>query len=182
MISNTYIGGFGEVTQWLSKLIEEKRSEPLIRDFKKIYHEVNDVQPLVTMSGLSQIYVDVADLPQMIPINTFSSGASRILLMMLAMAEFKTGVVLIDEVENGIFYKHYPLVWKTLVGLARDNDTQLFVSSHSLECLRASLPAIKDNEDDILLLRMKRERGSSEATKIEGKFVRAAIEEGFEIR
>ena len=182
LISSSYFGGPGENATWLSRLSIEKRSGEIIKAIRTHFPFISEITSETPIPGMGTLYADLKSLPRKIPLSLVSGGISRLFTMMLSIIQYEGGVVLIDEIENGIFHEQYPLIWKTLVDLAKHHDTQLFISTHSLECLRGLLPSIKDNEKEILLLRLERENGSSKITPIEGKFIEAAIEQGFDVR
>ena len=58
---------------------------------------------VVDPGGQSRIYVDI-DLGRLIPIQLLGDGMSRILSLALAIASNPGGIVLVDEIENGIHH------------------------------------------------------------------------------
>jgi len=182
LISITYYGGPGENAMWLSQMSIEKRSDEVKQAIRKHFSLISDVTSETPLPGLSMLYADIPSLPQKIALSLVSAGISRLFTMILAVVQYKRGAVLIDEIENGIYFEQYPQIWETLIDLAKHHDTQLFISTHSLECLRGSLETIKANEDDFLILRLEKENGLPKITPIEGKFIEAAIEQGFDVR
>lgn len=180
--SNAYFGIPGENAVWLSNLSMAKRSKDVIEAIHRHFPFIQEVTSETPFQGFGTVYADVPTLPRKLPLSAVSGGISRIFTLMLAVATFKEGVVLIDEVENGIFHDQYELVWKSLVDLARHHDTQLFISTHSKECLQAALPTIKENEKDFTLLRAERENGVSGIAQFDGKEFEAALAKGGEVR
>jgi hypothetical protein len=181
IVSNN-IGGPGESATWLSKLSIEKRSEEIIKAIRKHFPFISDITSETPIPGMGTLYADIKNLPRKIPLSLVSSGISRLFTVMLSIVEFGGGVVLIDEIENGIFHEEYSKMWDTLIDLAKRHETQLFISTHSLECVQNLLPSIEANEEEILLLRIDKENGSSRITPIQSKFIEAAIEQGFDVR
>jgi AAA15 family ATPase/GTPase len=88
-----------------------------------------------------------------------SSGIHKIISILLACASVTKGVILIDELENGIFYDKYELTWNILNKFSKQYNCQLFVTSHSVECLRALVPTIGDDVASFSLIRTERENG-----------------------
>jgi hypothetical protein len=182
LISIIYFGGL-ENAQILSGLDIEKRSKEVKEAIRRHFPFISDVTSETPAPGMGVVYADLPSLPQRkIPLSLVSGGISRLFTMILCIVQYKGGAVLIDEIENGLYFEQYPMVWKTLGDLAKYYDTQLFITTHSLECLRGSLDTIKANEEDFLLLRIEKEDGSSKITPIEAKFIEAAIEQGFDVR
>ena len=103
---------------------------------------------------------------------------------MLAICYAKGGVVLIDEMEGGFYYKTLEKIWVGLLDLASTFKTQIFVATHSMEALSALKPSIDKDVDSFSLLRMKRDdkTGVCGVNQVSGKRIAAALEERFEIR
>jgi AAA15 family ATPase/GTPase len=133
-------------------------------------------------SGVPMIFAAVRGKKKKMPIGLVSDGVSRFLALLLGIAYFKGGVVLIDQLEDGFYFERLPSIWTSLRDVAQQCRTQLFISTHSGECLRAIRPALKDHEDRFRLLRA--ERGEAECTisSIEGDLLEMALEQEFEVR
>jgi len=180
--SNAYFGVPQENATWLSKLSVEKRSGEVIEALQRHFPFVRDVTSETTVQGLGTVYADLPHLPRKIPLSLVSGGISRLFTLMLAIVTFREGVVLIDEVENGIFHDQWELIWKTLADLAEHHNTQLFVSTHSNECLKAALPTIREKPHDFALLRVRRENGQSVIEPFRGDQLESALDKNGEIR
>lgn len=73
-----------------------------------------------------------------VPIQLMGEGIGKFLSCLLAVADASHGTVLIDELENGLHYTVLPKVWKAIAEFARRFETQVFVTTHSGECIRAA--------------------------------------------
>lgn len=184
LFPNTHFGNSNENAVWLSKLSVEKRSGEVIEAIQRHFPFIRSITSEASLGvpGTATVFADIETLPRKIPLSIVSSGISKLFTLMLAIVQFKGGVVLIDEVENGIYYDQYPLVWKTLFDLATHNKTQLFISTHSLECLKEMAPIMEANENEFRLLRLHKDNGESSVEQIKGKFLESALEQNFEVR
>lgn len=180
--SNAYFGVPQENALWLSKLSVEKRSGEVIESLQRHYPFIRDVTSETTAQGVGTVYADLPHLQRKIPLSLVSSGISRLFTLMLAIVTFRGGVVLIDEVENGVFHNQYSLIWKTLADLAEHHNTQLFISTHSRECLREALPTVREKKKDFALLRVRRENGQSVIEPFSGDQLESALEKNGEVR
>jgi hypothetical protein len=70
-----------------------------------------------------------------IPLGTLGEGASRILALALHMALVPGGLLLIDEIENGLHWSVMPKIWRFLVETAIANQVQVFAATHSKDWL-----------------------------------------------
>ncbi|WP_049802644.1 AAA family ATPase [Gloeothece verrucosa] len=56
---------------------------------------------------------------------------------MINLIDVKNGILLIDEIENGIHYLNQREFWLHLFKLAKALDVQIFATTHSLEMIKA---------------------------------------------
>ena len=182
-IANLYYGGPGENAAWLSELSIQKRKSEVLDAVKRHYPFVLDLTSEAAMQGVpSTVYADLPYLSRRIPLSLVSGGISRLITMILAIVSYKNGVVLIDEIENGLFHDQYPALWKTVLDLATHSNTQVFVSTHSKECLTAAVQAIAADPSSFALLRARREEGHSAVEVFGGEATEAALQKNGEVR
>ncbi len=43
---------------------------------------------------------------------------------------------MIDEVDTGIYFKRFKEFWKAILLAAKENDVQLFMTTHNEECIK----------------------------------------------
>lgn len=170
--------------QWFSQLSLENREREVVEAVKKEFDPlITDLQVLsLTQFAPGAVYATVPFIQSKIPVSLLSAGITKFFSILSAILYRRNGVVLIDEVENGLYYGRLPALWQTLLRLAKENDTQLFVSTHSYECLQALLPTIAENENDFTLLRAERNNGSSKISQFSGSEFEAALSRYGEVR
>lgn len=157
-------------------------------DTKKVQKAVSAVFPQITnlspenYSGVWMLHCNVPGVDVKLPIGLVSSGIHKLITILLGMAATTNGVVMIDELDNGFYYKALPKVWESLQRFSEDFDVQLFVSTHSQECLRALLPTIGKKQDDFRLIRVETKGGKRTARVFGGKGLRAALQTATEVR
>ena len=61
----------------------------------------------------------------------------RIFGIALALENAKDGLLLIDEVENGLHYSVQPDVWRFLFQAATKLNVQVFATTHSYDCIKS---------------------------------------------
>ena len=85
------------------------------------------------------------------------------------IVKYKNSCVFIDEIDSGLYYKRLPSVWKTIIELARSQNVQLFVTTHSGEALEALGPLVRNSESDFRLITMKRKLGETTPVRVEAE-------------
>lgn len=102
---------------------------------------------------------------------------------MLKMATNLQSVVLVDEIENGIYYKHKVPIWRGILDLARNSNSQMFLSTHDEEWLNALVEADTNGLDDVAIWRLERtENGVPVLKQFTGSALKASSEFDGDIR
>ncbi|HEY6334047.1 MAG TPA: AAA family ATPase, partial [Blastocatellia bacterium] len=70
-------------------------------------------------------------------LRSLGDGMNRLFGIALALASSKSGVLLIDEIENGLHYSVQPDVWRLLFRSAARLGVQVFATTHSWDCISA---------------------------------------------
>ena len=125
----------------------EKKLMPLIIDFlKKVDSQINDIG-LVEVEGIKRFLVDSSRYTDhKVDITSYGEGLQRIFEISLAFAYAKNGVILIDELETGIHHSLLIDFTRFIQELAERFNVQVFITSHSKECLNAFVQNGSDNE------------------------------------
>lgn len=91
-----------------------------------------------------------------VPLRTFGDGVNRLFGIILSLCNARNGVLLIDEVENGLHYSVQTEIWRTLFRLANTLNVQVFATSHSWDCVRAFQEAASESPQEGVLVRLSR--------------------------
>jgi len=164
-----------------SQLSREKKQTPLVGAIRKEFPMIEDIS-VESDLGVPSLYASVRSLPQKLPLGAVSAGVSRIINVLLAVANCPGGIVMVDEVENGVYFRHFPWVWSMLLDFCREYNAQVFVTSHNQQCISSALQTVKANEDDFALVRSERRNGQATARVMTGHLLASAIQEEIEVR
>ena len=101
----------------------------------------------------------------------------------LAMGTAAGGLLLIDEIENGLHHTVLPEVFATLLEMARTFDVQVFATTHSAECVRAAHEALREIEQhEFAFYRLQRTNGEIKAVGFDNEMLETAIAHRMEVR
>ncbi len=119
-----------------------------------------------------------------VPLKSYGEGMSKLLGLSLAFVQCKDGILLIDEIENGLHYSALVDVWKLIFKTAKDLNVQVFATTHSKDCIEAfTQAAIDDEESEGMLIRLERNKDDRIIAKtIEEERLADAINYGAEVR
>jgi len=128
------------------------------------------------------LYADIG-LGRMLPLAALGDGLGGLASLLLAISSAPGGVVLIDEIENGLHYSILVKVWQAVAEAARLYNTQVFATTHSWECIRAAHEAFKETKTyDFCYHRLQEVDGTIEAVAIDQNALETTIDSGWEIR
>jgi AAA domain/AAA domain, putative AbiEii toxin, Type IV TA system len=169
-----------ENAQRFSDLSRVGKIQPFIKLITSEYSWINDLSIELT-AGSAAIFAAVDGLADKIPLPNASGAINRVVAVLLAIMSRQQSVVLVDEIENGLFFQHHPAIWRALIMTARDYDAQLFLSTHSAEWLEA-VSAATDDTSDVALWRVQRSKQGPRLHQFAGPTFIAGIESGGEVR
>lgn len=121
----------------LKEMFENKDEKFLLDILKVISPEVEDLQ-----LAEDTVLVDIGK-EQRIPINLMGDGIRKLLAIILGIYECRNGVLLIDEIDNGLHYSVVGKVWEAVISYANYNNTQVFATTHNIDSLKGFNEAVK---------------------------------------
>lgn len=170
-----------EAADRFSQLSLEGRDSEILGPLQQVFPDITGLQVL-TIGGVSNVCASVKGLSFKEPIGLYSAGATKLIGVLLAIAMNPRGMVLIDEIENGLHFTALRKIWKLILEFSRKFECQVFVTTHSVECLRELLPVIQGNEAEFGVIRTKTVSGRTSVIQSNGQTLEAAIIEDFELR
>lgn len=169
-----------QVAKRFENILILKRKDRVIKILKKIESGIKDLS-----LGLEYtIYCDIG-LDKMIPINALGAGILRLLNVILAVENYENGIVLIDEVENGLYPLSQDIVWDIIFRSAKEFNVQIFATTHSIECIKAfssRFSRLTKKDDELRLFRMEKKDGEPRIAKFNYKSLETSLESEWDVR
>ena len=146
--------------------LRKTRSEgPFKRAFLNTFTEIRDIS-VETVGNTSTLVADVPWAKQLLPLPALSGGSNRAAGILLALAHRPDGVVLVDEIESGVYHNRYGRFAKGLIEMAREYRSQLIMTTHSEEWLVHVVNVAREQNQDIAFWRMENRRKSNLNKKV----------------
>ncbi len=137
----------------------------------------------ITIRNNPVIHANIEGSNRPIPIQLLGEGLNRMFGLALAMGTATGGLLLIDEVENGLHHTVLEEVFVTLLELARTFDVQVFATTHSAECIRAAHQALKKaGQYEAASYRLQCINGEIKAVSFDHEMLETAISHRMEVR
>jgi AAA15 family ATPase/GTPase len=127
--------------------------------------------------------VKVTGMPEPLPIRSLGDGMQRVLGIALALVNAKDGLLLIDEIENGLHYSTQPDLWRLIFQLAGKLNVQVFATTHSWDCIEAFQEAAQEDvQEEGVLIRLEYKKGEVSATLFNEQKLAAVTRAQIEVR
>ena len=156
---------------------------PYFEDMLQILEpRLKSLTTIVNNDGTPHIYARLENNLRL-PIAAMGEGTGRLLSMASRFPYAKDGIILIDEIENGLHHSVLVDVWKSLDWLSRKFNVQIFATTHSYECIGAANNAFTELESDELHLhRLRRDEDHVKAVTYTKEALDTNIEYLWELR
>ncbi len=129
------------------------------------------------------VIVRLTDSKEPIPLRSLGDGLLSAFNISLALVNAEDGLLLIDEIENGLHHSVQYKLWQMIFTIAKQLNVQVFATTHSWDCIQAFQQAATESEgDDGLLIRLQRKGEDIVPVVYEGEELAIATQEQIEVR
>ncbi|MFH0813745.1 MAG: AAA family ATPase [Pseudomonadota bacterium] len=181
-ISSRHQGGIEEGIQRFSDLRKKRQDEFILGALKFIEPRLEKLE-ILSYQGISMLHGYLKGYDEPVPSPLLGDGVKRVMSLLLAIGSSRNGVVLVDEVENGIHHSLMPSVWGAIAEGASLFNAQVFATTHSAECVYAAHEAFKAREYyDFKLHRLDRVDGVVKAVTYDQESLEGALSIPLEVR
>lgn len=163
----------------ISNIIIKKRMDTIVKVLREIEPALIDIR----MGNNENIYFDIG-AEELVPIDIMGDGIRRTLSVLSSIYEMEHGILLIDEIENGLHYSCLKIFWKAILTAAKLFDVQIIATTHSYECIEAlvSVETAICNEDCISLYRTEKKNNKVKTVHIDAETLLTSLKENYEVR
>ena len=167
--------------QWLSSMDVENQLEFVIDMVKEIEPRIKGLS-VIPSSPVNEIYADLG-LKRKIPLKLAGDGISHLLSFILAIANTPKGIVLIDEIENGLHYSIQSKIWEFLMRLVKKFECQVIATTHSYGMLQAAHETFSKNEmENFRYIRLEKNDECIKGVNFSSKQLDTALKFNMEVR
>ena len=164
-------------------MVAEGKKPLLLEVLRVIQPHVQDVQ-ILSHQGTPSLWVDVGT-EALLPVEAAGGGLVRLLGLAVNFFTARGGLIVIDEIENGIHHSALPELWRQIRHLGSLLDVQSVITTHSIECVRAAVAAEGNGQapSDFVVHRMYQAKdGARRSETYDGDKLMTTLELGFDIR
>ncbi|MBK8454367.1 MAG: AAA family ATPase [Thiofilum sp.] len=118
-------------------VIINKDKEHFLEDSIRVFSDYLRSIKVVPMSQGVKLKAKLANKNELVLLSSLGEGVNRYIAILCAIWASQDGYLFIDEIENGIHYTNYPKLWELIFLASAQANCQVFVTSHSKECITA---------------------------------------------
>ncbi len=157
------------------------RAASIIEGMRAFDSRIENIEFVRTSSG-QYFLVHLKD--GVAPLGLMGGGINNVFRFLVNLDYTRGGWLGIDEIENGIYYKLLPDLLSKLVDAALSTRTQLMMTTHSGEAVRALAAVSKERlYNDVGIVHLRRDpAGGIRSTRYRGDEFVASTELGYELR
>lgn len=126
--------------------------------------------------------VKIDGIKEPLPLKSMGDGITRLFHIIVALANAQNGILLVDEFENGLYWKVQPKVWDVVFQLADRLNVQVFATTHSRDCIRAFDEAWNKYPQSGAFFRLDARPEGVKITEYNAETLTDAIETDVEVR
>ena len=174
-----------EYLQRYSSIVRSGLKDRLIEAVNLILPGIKDLELLTDKTGTVQLSARVLDTSRtrQLPLHSLGGGVVRMLRLYLSLFTARNGLVLIDEIENGMHFSVLRNLWDLVRKWSREWDVQLVATTHSNECIEAAMAAFETEPDGLSIHRLYGDdSGSVKAVTFTGETLEGARDLDLEVR
>lgn len=171
-----------EDAERFSELVQAGQVQLLLKALEPFEPKLRGLSVLVS-GGTPILHADIGHEVK-IPLPLMGEGISRLLSMVLAIAEArKGGLILIDEIENGVHHSTMETMWKAIANAVKVFNVQVVATTHSLECINAASKVFKGDKNEVFCLhRLERVQDTIRSFSYDSETLQAALRAELEVR
>lgn len=167
-------------TEHYSALVRSRREEEVIAALRLIDPRIRGLAVVSESRGATMD----ADLggESLIPLAVCGEGMLRLFSIVLAITRAKGGVLLIDEIDNGLHHSVMKELWPVLRKLCAEHNVQLIATTHNEEMLKYAIEAFRDDFNQFGLIRLDRITSGLRAVAYNAEALEGVAQTGWEVR
>ena len=157
------------------------RDREILTALRTIEPKLKSIVPIVVKNS-PVIYADIG-MGEPVAARLLGGGFSRMFSIAVAMGSVRGGMLLIDEIENGLHHSVLGNVFSNLLSMAKRFDVQVVATTHSAECIDAAFQAVgRGSEEDFTYHRLDQLESGARAHHFDREMLETATELAMEIR
>lgn len=172
----------GDTIDRFSDVVMKGEKRELLDSLRVVQPTINDIE-IISRKNTSSLWADIGT-KGLLPVEALGGGVVRLLTLFVNFFSARDGLILIDEIENGIHHSAQLRLWRQIMQMSAILNVQCVATTHSLECVRAAASSGENGQapPEFALHHLHPKDGAREIETYTGEKLMAALDVGFEVR
>lgn len=124
----------------LASVLISKQEHFMVEALRVIEPKIKNI----TLIG-ERVMIDLGD-SRLVPINLLGDGIRKVFSIILALYQAENGILLIDEIDNGLHYRSMEILWKVILSMAKSLHVQVFTTTHNVDSLKGLQQVLSESD------------------------------------
>lgn len=138
-----------EIIQICSNLKRNNLIEDVIQELNKVFPEIKNIDMIPYPDG-SVSPISILKDGTTLPLYAYGDGVQRWFYVLGAIALYKNSIICIDEIDTGFHPAAQAEFSKHLAQYSKNNNVQLFLTTHNVEFIDNFLKSVKELGEEYL--------------------------------
>lgn len=179
-LSSRAFSSLARDAQQFSLALRDKLDGSVLEAIRLVDPSIQRIEVLYEAGGPT-IYVDTG-LESLVPLAVCGEGLGRVFSIAVELLAVRDGVLLIDEIDNGLHHSVMSQLWRLMVNLCQGHHVQVFATTHNEEMIFSALEEYKGSSALLGLFRMDRRDESHSVARYDPEAQEAVRQLHFEVR
>lgn len=128
-----------DLVLYYSKLTNEDKNAKniFLKSLQIFIDDIENIEPSMLIPEKILLSVILKNRNKPMPMQSFGDGAVKMCRIFLEMVMSRNKRLMIDEIDTGVHYSKMVDFWKSVLLAGVENNVQLFMSTHSKECINS---------------------------------------------
>lgn len=126
-------------------IYRDKSKRELFETSMKVF--IPNLDNIIVDTSTGKIEIEEKNKNEVFALHQYGEGANKLFRILIQIILQNNRKLLIDEIDAGIHYSHFSEFWNVILKVAYENNVQLFVTTHNLECIEYFKNTIDKNDE-----------------------------------
>ncbi len=125
------------LSDWWDEITLRPEEDLVIEALRLLQPDVERINFTGRFNAISSIQIKLTDQIEPIPLSSMGEGMQRLLALVMAIVNAEDGILLVDEIDTGLYYRVQKGMWRLIFEIAQRLNVQVFATTHSWDCVSA---------------------------------------------
>jgi AAA15 family ATPase/GTPase len=143
-----HLGYDNDLVHFYNSFIEPSKSieSNFIEALKSVLPTIDGLKVGITPKNTPFLRISQTDKDERIALSMFGEGTIKLFRILMKIVVHRGKRLMIDEIDAGVHFKKFKDFWRTILLAAKQNEVQIFATTHNEECLVAFKEILEETE------------------------------------